>query len=186
MSFVIDQKGRDELKKRLLGGRPSSSAPMFDDYYLFLMLGLAEGNPTRNDASGLGEQNLFRQQPYPPADYKESWELVQGLVIQNVLRSKRIDLSDKKSVNEEIQKLISDDTESPFTAEFWDAINGFARTGALKIQLIPPTETTWDLFMSHHYLKLLDAYASDKINKDTKQFDALQDTWFLFDAESSD
>lgn len=179
MSFTIDLDGRKELEKRILGGMPRTSAPIFDEYYLFLMLGLAEGTPTRANGEGAGDSSVFRQQPYPPEAYKASWELIQALVIQNMLRYKRVNLTKKEEVNQEIQSLITNDTESPFSTNFWDAINGFARTGAIKIKLIPPAETRWDLFFSQHYLELLDAFNSDKINGDTKQFDALQDTWFL-------
>jgi len=162
MSFDISVTGEEELSKRIHGRRPSSNAKMYDDYHLMLMLGLAAGFPTSKDNENSGENRNFYQGNSPPESYRNSWPNIVGLVINTVVQDETGDTADKSELNTIIQTLVSGDAEETFTDIFWEKINGFARTGALKICDIPNEPMTWDEFLRFRYLPLLKALSDDK------------------------
>jgi len=162
MSFDISITGEEELSKRILGRRPSSNAKVYDDYHLMLMLGLAAGRPTTKTNPDVGEIRNFYQGTSPPENYRNSWPNIVGLVINNVVRDELGDEVEKSELNAIIQTLVSNDAEDTFTSLFWEKINGFALTGALKIIEIPNEPMTWDEFLHFRYLPLLEALNEDK------------------------
>jgi hypothetical protein len=172
MSFEISVTGAEELSKRILGRRPSTNAKMYDDYHLMLMLGLAAGRPTSKTNSDAGESRNFYQGNSPPESYRNSWHNIVGLVINNVVRHELGDSVEKSELNAIIQTLVSGEAEDTFTDDFWDKINGFARTGALKICSIPYEPMTWDEFLYFRYLPLLEALSDDKNGDGTTTHEA--------------
>ena len=172
MSFYISVTGEEELSKRILGRRPSTNAKVYDDYHLMLMLGLAAGRPTSKTNSDAGESRNFYQGISPPGNYRNSWHNIVGLVINNVVRNELGDSVGKSELNAIIQTLVSGEAEDTFTDDFWEQINGFARTGALKICDIPTEPMTWDEFLCIRYLPLLEALNDDKNGDGTTTHEA--------------
>jgi len=162
MSFEIDEDGEKGIQARILGDRPKTQAAVFDDYFLMLNLGLAAGYQTSKDSTNSGESRVFYQSSSPPAAYTESWNSIIGLVIVNCLREEAIDFENKEEMNSQIQKLISEDLEAPFTEYFWKVINGYARTGAQIILDMPSEKMQWEEFLNFSYLAEIDKLQEKK------------------------
>ena len=160
MSFEIDEDGERGIQARILGNRPRTQAAVFDDYFLMLNLGLAAGYQTSKD--NCGESRVFYQPNSPPGAYTKSWNSIIGLVIVNSLREEAIDFENKEEMNSEIQKLIGEDLEEPFTDDFWEAINGYARTGAKIILDMASDKMQWEEFLHFSYLAVIDELQEEK------------------------
>mgnify|MGYP001359936451 CR=1 FL=1 len=168
MSFTIANSGEKAIADRIKGERPKSSAPLFDDYYLLLMLGLASGKKLPAKHAKVGEERpIFAAGvKRPPNLYEGVWDEIVALVVTKEIQNRGVDMDNKGDVNDVIQNLLSDDQTTPYTNDFWEAMNGYMRSGALHMRDIPiDKKDSWEVFMADYYIPLCKALDADAISE---------------------
>ena len=178
MTWIISEKAQEKISSRIIGVRPHSTAKKFDDYYLMLILGLADG--TQKQKIPTDEEEVFLQSKVPPQSYLAQWPQLQSLVIDAYLTEEGTDRTKKENVNAVVQQLISDVQESPLQDEFWNAINGYARRGAQRLNDLPEESKSWEGFMET-YQALVNALYSNAKSGTNDAFEEYQELFFEID-----
>lgn len=178
MTWIISEKSQEKISTRIIGIRPHSTAKKFDDFYLMLILGLADG--TQKQKSSIEDEEVFLQSKVPPQAYLAQWPQLQSLVIDAYLTEEGTDRTKKENVNAVVQQLISDVQENPLQDEFWNAINGYARRGAQRLNDLPDEPKSWEGFMET-YQALIKALHSDAKSGATIAFEEYQEVFFEID-----
>jgi hypothetical protein len=99
----------------------------FDIYYFCLMMGLASGYKTSLE----GGRDLVADFP---GGYRSRARLIVAAFLRTELDYRRVDLSDRESLGNELRKLLDPMSSSGLSDEGMKELNQFAKGGLFKLQ----------------------------------------------------
>ncbi|MDE0309706.1 MAG: hypothetical protein OXI60_07755 [Acidiferrobacterales bacterium] len=121
--FRLRQDAEDWLK-HIASTKPLKTK--FDLNYLCLIVGLASGFKSEPQKNGKVAQEFV---DYFVEDYKDAQYLIIGLLVVAELGKNGIDLDEKKSVRDQIRKLVNPESQTKLTSKGIDELNRYASGG---------------------------------------------------------
>lgn len=101
----------------------TEKAPMFDEYYLCLMMGLA----TRKFCDPASDTHELPDNF--PGEYWSRGPVIIALFLRRELQRRGIDLTEKKALHKEISKLVDSSSPSKLSEEGMKQMNAYANGG---------------------------------------------------------
>ena len=109
-----------------------------DKYYACLMLGLKAGELGSNDA--VGPDNFLAAGTGYPEAYRETADLIAGLLVDTEIRRNNIDVNDRDQIESETVKLLEPKSAMGLSDKGTDLLNRYAARGLeyLKSEMDAP------------------------------------------------
>ena len=146
-TFQITKKAR-EFAKHL---RKDFLKIELDTYYLCALLGMAYDEPEQE----LGETSqIIASAGAYPAQYKNTYRLLNALLLSTYLKSNQIDLKDRKKVKQAIAAIIDPDHPARLTKKGISLMNQYSAGGALiMLKSFPDEDITNPHFFADQLVK---------------------------------